>query len=150
MQFFGEPVDVVGFHILYLLHACVIEVGHADLLTLIHIRRAAQRHEQGAEQLGGLQPVLIRVPKARYASGLVVVFKIVGVPFQRLLPFRDRLSEATCVEAPPEPFDEIAVGLHMLEREYHIELAAALVAKVFAHLRRDENRLADGKTVVLA
>ena len=38
----------------------------------------------------------------------------------------------------------------MLEREYHIELAAALVAKVFAHLRRDENRLADGKTVILA
>lgn len=86
MQLFAHIPDIDGFHILYLFHVGEIEIGHTDLLPFIQKRCSPQGKNERGKCLGAFIMILGIIAEARNRAGLIVVFKINGIPRQSLLP----------------------------------------------------------------
>lgn len=104
----------------------VREVGirHADLLTLIDVRRAAHEVNRGGEHLGRLLPIFAGVAKARDDARLVVVAPEDGIPAaacgHALLPRGEDLLEFVDVRRHQRPLVAVlVVDLEVVEGKRH-------------------------------
>ena len=118
MQLLAHIPDIDGFHILYLFHVGEIEIGHTDLLPFIQKRCSPQGKNERGKCLGAFIMILGIITEARNRAGLIVVFKINGIPRQSLLPLGQAGKESIWTKPAQKPFDFIAVGFHVLKGKY--------------------------------
>ena len=149
MQPLADVPDIDGFDIAHLLHIWKIKIGHADLLPLIQKGCSPQGKHQCCQRLGAFIVVLGIVAVAGDRAGLIVIFEVDGVPRKLLLPLGNAGKEAIRLKFAKKPFYFVAVGLHVLEGEHRGKLTAGGVYQIVRHLRRDKDRLAHRKGIVL-
>ena len=138
----------MAFNILDLVKIGKVTVCHADLLPLVHIGRSAERHLESCHHFGSLFAVRSKVGKTRDEAGLIVVFKIAGIPLKRGLPLGEALHQAARNKLGFEPLDNDLITLHVLKSEYHIELLAFGCAKVTCLGNIHKHRFANGERAI--
>ena len=135
-----QDVEVIdALHVAVLVERGKARVGHADLLALVDVGRAAQAVDDRAQHLGRGLPVLALVAEARDHARLVMVAPEHRVPCVVVahagLPGEQDVLELVEIERYEHPF-LIAhkVHLEVVERERHAQFtgvrACVLVAVV--------------------
>ena len=77
-----------------------------------------------------------------------MIFKIIGIPIQPLLPFDQRFHQLLGAQASLEPLQAQIIAAHVLKGEHHIQLSPALVTQILCHIHSDKYGFAHRKSTV--
>ena len=140
MHFAHKAVNVECFKIAEIFDARKVTVRHAQFLPFVYVRRSFQRKKHAGCQFGkALECVFCarliqfvdfsgKGTVAAYRARLVVVFKIVCVPADFVLPFCQDGKKPFGFERNFKPLVVYAVGIHVGKRKDHVQFAAAFAA----------------------
>src|SRR5699024_3546151 len=129
-------------------------IGHADLFTLIDVRRTAVEVQHDRQGGRGVSPGRgVVVAEAGDCARLVVVIPVQAVPptfGEAVLPAAERRLERFEGERSEIELVRAVVERDMLELEDHVELLPVRVCEERRLLHTDSGHLADGEVVPLS
>ena len=150
MEFLREFPDIERLDIFHFLDGAKIKVAHANFLPLINKRGTPQREEQESQSFAAFFAVTLLISKTGDGTGLIMIFKIIGIPVQLFLPAAQRPEETPGRKAPQKPFDAKTICLHVVKGKDLIQLAPLRKGQISRLFRRHKDCLPHGKAVVTA
>ena len=147
-------VGVVRLHIHVLLDRGVDRVNHADFLTLVHVRGAAQQVNHGRQHGRRLGTVTLNVTKTVQCARLIVVIPEQCVPAAAGLhtqcPIVQNLLQLGKTERHLRPLLAVlVVHLQVVEAEHHVQLVVCRVGVAHAVFDAGRGHFAHGHGVIM-